>query len=241
MQFAGLLEIVYEDNHLIAVNKPAGWSSAHFDGENDSLDQLVKLHLKEKYGKPGNVFLGVVHRLDKPVTGVLLFARTSKAAARLSEQFRENTIVKKYWAVAEVETGQKTSLSTELVGTLEDWLFHDDAKKLVRVVEKEIPGAKLSRLHYFQKALYQEKIFFELEPQSGRKHQLRVQLASRGSPIIGDRKYGSRFTFGDGIALHARELTFIHPIRHEPITLRAELPKIWRSSFAHLLQEAKLL
>src|SRR5215217_5431409 len=101
MSFANALEILFEDNHLIAVNKPAGWPSAHFDGEEETVDRLVKAYLKEKYQKPGNVFLGVVHRLDKPVTGVLLFARTSKAAARLSEQFREGTIDKVYWAVVE--------------------------------------------------------------------------------------------------------------------------------------------
>src|SRR5215218_9813374 len=99
--FAELLDVLYEDNHIVAVNKPAGWSSAHFDGSDETVDQLVKAYLKEKYAKPGNVFLGVVHRLDKPTSGVLLFARTSKAAARLAEQFREGAVEKVYWAVVD--------------------------------------------------------------------------------------------------------------------------------------------
>ena len=101
MSFADVLDVLYEDNHLVAVNKPSGWPSAHFDGTDETVDRLVKSYLKEKYGKPGNVFLGIVHRLDKPVSGVLLFARTSKGAARLSEQFRDNLVEKVYWAVVE--------------------------------------------------------------------------------------------------------------------------------------------
>lgn len=238
MDYADLLDVLYEDNHLIAVNKPAGWPSAHFDGENETVDRLVRLYLKEKHGKPGQVFLGVVHRLDKAVTGVLLFARTSKGAARLSEQFRENGVVKKYWAVASPSDEPRGPLAKDLAGTLEDWLLHDDGAAIVRPVAEGHPDAKHSRLHFHRKAAWQGKMFFELEPHSGRKHQLRVQLASRGLPIVGDRKYGSPLAFGDGIALHARSLTFLHPTKKEPITLTAELPKTWKGTFAYLLREA---
>src|SRR5437764_1381712 len=126
MSFADALDILHEDNHCLALNKPAGWPTTHFDGKDETVDRLVKSYLKEKYGKPGNVFLGVVHRLDKPVSGVLLFARTSKAAARLSEQFREGAVEKNYWAVVEsvLASGGHEPPEFQLndTGSLEDWL-----------------------------------------------------------------------------------------------------------------------
>src|SRR6478609_6968814 len=135
MSFADALDILFEDNHVVAVNKPAGWPSTHFDGSEETVDRLVKAYLKEKYHKPGNVFLGVVHRLDKPVSGVLLFARTSKAAARLGEQFREGTIEKQYWAVVEGTVGKAA-------GSVEDWLLKDEQRGRVEVVERRTPGAR---------------------------------------------------------------------------------------------------
>src|SRR6476660_5922601 len=141
---SGPLEVLYEDNHCLAVYKPAGRLSAHFDGREETLDREVKGYLKGKYGKPGNVFLGVVHRLDRPVSGVLLFARTSKAAARLSEQFREGTIEKIYWAVVEGE------VSTH-AGSLEDWLRKDREAGRVEVVEPRSPGARQALLHFTRK------------------------------------------------------------------------------------------
>lgn len=228
--FAELLDVLYEDNHVIAVNKPAGWPSAHFDGEDETVDRLVKSYLKEKYAKPGKVYLGVVHRLDKPTSGVLLFARTSKAAARLCEQFREAAVEKVYWAIA-----QCANAFEKPWGTLEDWLFHDDAERRVLVVPPDTLGAKLARTHYQVKARHGGWIWLELTPQTGRKHQLRVQLASRGAPIHGDKKYGSHTLFGESIALHARRATFLHPTKTEPIALTAEVPKLWRGRFAHLL------
>src|SRR5271155_513620 len=141
MSFDDLLDILHEDNHCIAVNKPSGWPSAHFDGQDETVDRLVKSYVKEKYQKPGKVFLGVVHRLDKPVSGVLLFARTSKAAARLSEQFRENSIEKVYWAVVE-------GLIAQQWGTLQDWLRKDQATHRVEVTEEGAEGSKCAVLHF---------------------------------------------------------------------------------------------
>jgi 23S rRNA pseudouridine1911/1915/1917 synthase len=241
MSFADSLDILYEDNHVIALNKPAGWPTTHFEGKEETVDRLVKSYLKEKYRKPGNVFLGVVHRLDKPVSGALVFARTSKAAARLSEQFREGVVEKVYWAVVEDPASpecqrRETRWLTSDTGTLEDWLKKDDAKARVEVVPKATPGAQLARLLFLVRGRHNGLTWLELRPHTGRKHQLRVQLASRGCPVYGDAKYGSKQPFGHGIALHARSLTFLHPTTKEPITVKAEVPKIWRGRFAHLLQ-----
>jgi 23S rRNA pseudouridine1911/1915/1917 synthase len=231
-----MLEVLVEDNHCIAVEKPVGWPTTHYSGAEETVDRLVKSYLKEKYRKPGNVFLGVVHRLDKPVSGVLLFARTSKSAARLSEQFRQGSVEKVYWAI--VERGTKNRLSSELpsAGTLEDWLRKDQERGIVEVTAPHEPGGKQALLHFQTKATHEGLSFLEVRPQTGRTHQLRVQLAHHGWPIYGDRKYGSLHVFGPGIGLHARSLTFLHPIRNEPITLVAELPKAWRGRFAHLLK-----
>jgi len=239
MSFADSLDILYEDNHCLALNKPAGWPTTHFDGTEETVDRLVKAYLKEKHGKPGNVFLGVVQRLDKPTSGVLLFARTSKAAARLSEQFREGAIEKVYWAVVEASGRREPALpwATSDTGSLEDWLKKNDAAARVEVVPPKTPGAQLARLLFQVRGRHDGLTWLELRPHTGRKHQLRVQLASRGCPIYGDAKYGSPHAFGPAIALHARSLTFLHPISKEPITLRADLPKYWLGRFAHLLRE----
>ena len=228
MSFADALDILYEDNHLIAVNKPCGWPSAHFAGTEETMDRVVKAYLKEKYAKPGKVFLGVVHRLDKPVSGVLLFARTSKGAARLCEQFRDNIVEKVYWAVVE-----DSKLAP--AGTLVDWLRKDFVAGVVEVVSPHADGAKQALLHYGTRAEHGGLTLLEIRPQTGRTHQLRVQLASRGRPIYGDAKYGSKLGLGPGIGLHARSLTFLHPVRNEAITLLADVPKTWRGRFAHLL------
>ena len=232
MRYEDLLHVLHEDNHLLALNKPAGWSSAH---DENSMCDLAKAYLKEKYSKPGNVFLGVVHRIDKPVSGVLVFARTSKAAARLSEQFRDHAVVKTYWAVVKKPT-RGNGWATGDSSSLEDWLSHDDDAHIVDVVNEGFPGAKLSKLHYTVKAEYEGQLLLELTPLTGRKHQLRVQLASRGAIIHGDRKYGSDASFGNAIALHARSITILHPTTSEPLTFTAPLPKPWRGRFAHLLK-----
>lgn len=228
--YADLLDVLYEDNHLLALNKPAGWPTTHFDGGDETVDRLAKAYLKEKYQKPGNVFLGVVHRLDKPTSGAVVFARTSKAASRLSEQFRDGAVEKTYWAV--VETGD-TGLSQW--GTLEDWLLHRDDEHRVEVVPPNTPDAKPARTHYQVKATHGGMTLLELRPQTGRKHQLRVQLASRGCPVYADAKYGGKQVFGHAIGLHARSLSFLHPTKNEPVTLTAEVPKPWRGRFAYLL------
>ena len=222
------LDILFEDNHVIAVTKPAGVRSTHFDGIHETLDRAVKKYLKSKYDKPGNVFLGIVHRLDQPTSGVLLFARTSKAAARLSEQFREGTVEKVYWAVID---GAINPPAGEMI----DWLWKDPLSKHVQALKVSAPDAKQARMQYQTRAQAQGYSLLELRPQTGRTHQLRVQLASRGRPIIGDSMYGSERRFADGIALHASRLMFQHPISSEPIALTAEVPKAWRSQFASLI------
>jgi 23S rRNA pseudouridine1911/1915/1917 synthase len=234
MSFADALDILYEDNHCLALNKPAGWPTTHFDGKDETVDRLAKSYLKEKYKKPGNVFLGVVHRLDKPVSGALVFARTSKGAARLSEQFREGVVEKVYWAVVE-DQAKGAPWTTADNGSLEDYLKKNEPKERVEVVPKDTPGAQFARLVWTVRGRQGGLTWLELRPHTGRKHQLRVQLASRGNPIYGDVKYGSDHTFGHAVALHARSLTFLHPTTREPITVKADVPKLWRGRFAHLL------
>lgn len=225
------LEILYEDNHCLAIAKPCGWASTHFQGRDETLDRAVKQYLKEKHQKPGNVFLGIVHRLDKVVSGVLLFARTSKAAARLAEQFREGTVEKVYWAIVEGDVKSEA-------GTLEDWLKKKDER--VEVVPPRSKGAKQALLHFQKRGSHGGLTWLEIRPQTGRTHQLRVQLAHHGHPIFGDARYGSIRTFGNAIALHGRSLTFLHPIRWEPITLTAEVPRPWRGKFAYLFKDKVL-
>jgi 23S rRNA pseudouridine1911/1915/1917 synthase len=225
------LDILYEDNHCLAIAKPAGFLSTHYQGTEETLDRAVKRYLKEKHQKPGNVFLGVVHRLDRPVSGVLLFARTSKAAARLAEQFRQGTVEKVYWAVVEGKVPQPA-------GTLEDWLKKDQTAGRVEVVKAGTPAARQSLLHFQRKAQHGGLSWLEVRPQTGRTHQLRVQLAHHGYPVYGDAKYGSVRTFDGAIGLHARSLTFLHPIRYEPIRVVADIPRTWRGRFAYLFREA---
>ena len=220
------LEILFEDNHCLAVAKPSGVSSAHFQGSEETLDRAVKEYLRRKYDKPGNV----VHRLDKPVSGVLLFGRTSKAAARLAEQFREGTVEKVYWAVVEDDVARRA-------GTLEDWLRKNRDAGRVEVVEPRSRGARQALLHYQVRGSHGGLSWLEVRPQTGRTHQLRVQLAHHNHPIYGDAKYGSIHTFQGAIALHARSLTFLHPVRYEPVTLTADVPRTWRGRFAYLLKE----
>jgi 23S rRNA pseudouridine1911/1915/1917 synthase len=224
------LEILYEDNHCLAVAKPSGVVSAHFQGQEPTLDLLAKDYLKQKHHKPGRVFLGIVQRLDRPVSGVLLFARTSKAAARLAQQFRDGTVEKVYWAVIE------GSLAFP-AGTLRDYLKKDPERRRVEVVMPRTPGARDSELRYQVRAQDDGLSLLEIRPETGRTHQLRVQLGHRGHPIYGDAKYGSRHRFGNAIALHARSLEFAHPIRHERILLTADMPVSWRNEFASLFRQ----
>jgi 23S rRNA pseudouridine1911/1915/1917 synthase len=221
MKKAGALHVLYEDNHCMAVIKPAGMPTAGDRTGDVSLLDLVRRYVKEKYRKPGRVFLGLVHRLDRPVSGVVLFARTSKAAARLSAQFRAGTIRKTYRAWVEGEP-------SAAAGEWTDWLVKDRARNVARVVVPNSPGARHAALAYRTLEATAGAAHLELRPHTGRAHQIRIQLARRGHPILGDVKYGARRTQPGWIALHALELTFDHPVRHEPVTIRAPEPGGWR-------------
>lgn len=214
------LEILYEDNHLLAVNKPAGLATMGVPGGEPSLLTLAKGDIKRRHHKPGNVYLGTVSRLDAPVSGVVLFARTSKAAARLSEQFREREVGKTYWAVV----AGLIPPSGELV----DWLAEDARHRRMHTVEPGQRGARRAVLRYRRLEQVRDGWLVEVSPVTGRKHQIRLQLAAHGYPIVGDRKYGSRRVFTSGIALHARRLEVRHPVRDEPVVLEAPLPASWR-------------
>ncbi len=222
------LQILYEDNHCLVLNKPAGvLTMGDQTGDVTLLDQ-AKAYIQQKYQKPGAVFLGVVHRLDRPVSGVVLYARTSKAASRLSEQFREHRVEKVYWAAV---TGRVTQAAGELVQEL----VKDPATNTVRVVPQPTSQSQSCRLAFRRLGQYGSGqhgpvSLLEIRPQTGRSHQIRVQLASQGWSIVGDRKYGSQSPFAAGqIALHARALTFEHPTQRTPVTVECPPPATWRA------------
>jgi 23S rRNA pseudouridine1911/1915/1917 synthase len=217
-----MLTVLYEDNHCLAVLKPARTLTAGDETGDVSLLDLARAYLKEKFQKPGNVFVGLVHRLDRPVSGVVLFARTSKGAARLSEQFREGTIQKTYRAVVE-------GAVPDAAGEFVDFLLKDEQTNTVRSVKPGTPGARESRLSFRRLKTAGGLSLVEITPATGRSHQIRVQLASRGHPIFGDGKYGSGHRLGGTIALNACSLTFDHPIRHEPVTVMAPDPADWKA------------
>lgn len=216
------LTVLFEDNHCLAVLKPARLLTAGDETGDESLFELAKAYLKTRYNKPGNVFLGLVHRLDRPVSGVILLARTSKAAARLSEQFRAGTVRKTYLALVE---GQVAAAEVELG----DWLVKNEAANLVKVVPTDAEGGKWSVLRYRRLKPGRGVTLLEVTPLTGRSHQIRVQLAQSGHPIRGDSKYGSTHRGGGTIALHAASLTFEHPVRREPLTVSAPMPEDWQT------------
>ncbi len=222
------LEILYEDNHCLAINKPAGLPSQGDSSGDRSVLEIAKGYLKQKYGKPGEVYLGLLHRLDRPTSGVLLLARTSKAAGRLSAQFREGTIQKRYWAIVE---GMPPGPEGDWVDRLEK----APGENRTRVVGSEESAGKEARVHYRVLRRAAAGSWLELVPATGRGHQLRVQLAHRGLPILGDLKYGARrrLRASDGglrIALHARGLVFEHPTLREAILVEAPIPADWPES-----------
>lgn len=219
------LEILFEDNHLLVVNKPAMLPTMGVAEGEPSLLTVAKDYIREKYQKPGNVYLGIVSRLDTPVTGVTIMARTSKAAARLSAAFRDRQVQKFYWAVVAGEL-------PEPEGQLEHYLRKDERHRKVHVTNASAADAQLARLQYRTLKSLGGLTLLEIELETGRKHQIRVQLAKHGFPIIGDRKYGSERKFPNGIALHARQLGIEHPVSKEPISFIAPLPSSWQQERA---------
>ncbi len=215
------LRVLYEDNHLLAVAKPAGLPTMGAPAGRTTMLVLAKQYIKAQYDKPGNVYLGVVSRLDTPVTGVLLFARTSKAARRLAQQFRERVVCKTYWALVRGEMVPPSGRWIDSIARL-------PGRRRVGVVGANHPDAQEAITNYRVLRSGEGVSLVELEPATGRKHQLRVQLAHRGCPILGDTTYGSRQPFPAGIALHARQLEVLHPVRKTPLVLRAPLPEYWR-------------
>jgi 23S rRNA pseudouridine1911/1915/1917 synthase len=223
------LVILYEDNHCLAVAKPAALLTQGVPPGIPTLEAMVKAYLKERYHKPGNVYLGIPHRLDRPVSGVVLFARSSKAAARLAEQFHKRQVRKIYWAVVEGDVQPAE-------GTWDDWLLKIKEEARTEIVTPDTPGARQAQLRYRRMQAIPDGTLLEIEPMTGRMHQIRVQAASRGWPVRGDVLYGAKQKFGPpaelpryrAIALHARSLTFLHPIRYEPVTVNAPLPASWR-------------
>src|SRR5205807_2006957 len=193
-----------------------------------TLEALVKAYLKERYRKAGNVYLGIPHRLDRPVSGVVLFARNSKAARRLAEQFHERRVRNVYWALLEGDVQPNE-------GVWEDWHVKIGEEARTTIAAPDTPGARRAAIGYRQLQKTADGTLLEIEPETGRMHQIRVQAASRGWPVRGDVLYGARLLFGPpaalprdrAIALHARSLTFLHPIRSEPPTVTAPLPDAW--------------
>ncbi len=223
------LDILLEDGPLIAVNKPAGLLTQGVPHGHPTLEGWVKEHLRQKYAKPGNVYLGVPHRLDRPVSGIVVFAKNSKAAARLAEQFRERTVRKIYLAVTE-------RIPNPPAGRLSDWLLKDPVAAHVSIVLPDTEGAREAILDYRVLRSHEGRALLEIELQTGRMHQIRVQLASRGWNIVGDLQYGAALDPADiaaydrlvsPIALHARCLTLAHPIRYDRIELKAPMPPDW--------------
>jgi 23S rRNA pseudouridine1911/1915/1917 synthase len=228
---AGELIILFEDNHVLALAKPAALLTQAPPGV-PSLEAQVKDYLKEKYAKPGNVYLGVPHRLDRPVSGVVVFARNTKAARRLSEQFHTRQVQKTYWAL--VERSPAGEMPPE-EGAWEDWLLKVKDEARAERVAPDAPGAQLAAMRFRRLREIEDFALLEIEPLTGRMHQIRVQTAVRGWPVRGDFLYGARTPFGPpaelprdrAIALHARRLTVLHPIRFEPITLTAPVSADW--------------
>lgn len=219
------LEILFEDNHFIAVNKPAGVLVQPDKGTDASLEVLVKEYIKHQYNKPGEVFLGVCHRIDRPVSGVVIMARTSKALVRMNEMFKTKEVKKTYWAVVE-------NLPAETEGTLIHWLKKDEKKNLSRVWDKEVPGTLRCELHYKWLKSIDHYHLLEINPLTGRHHQIRAQLSAIGCAIKGDVKYHAKRGNRDGsIHLHARKVEFIHPVKKEPIEITAPVPvdNVWKA------------
>lgn len=206
------INIVYEDNHLLIVEKPIN-VPVQLDSSNDQdLLSILKSYLKEKYNKPGNVYLGLIHRLDRPVGGIMVFAKTSKAASRLSEQVRNHTFKKFYYAIVEGKVKEKE--------TLVDKLIKDSRTNISYVSDK----GKEAKLDYELVSYNSKYSLVRINLKTGRSHQIRVQFSSRNHPLFGDQKYNKNSKVGDQIALFAYEISFIHPIKKELMTFKLDLP-----------------
>ena len=212
------MTVVYEDNHIIVVNKTAS-EIVQGDKTGDTpLSETVKQYLKEKYNKPGNVFLGVTHRLDRPVSGLVVFATTSKALSRLNDMFRNGEVKKTYWAIVR-------NRPQELEGELTNWLVRNEKQNKSYAYDKEVKDSKKAVLCYKTIGHSQNYHLLEVDLKTGRHHQIRCQLAKMGCPIKGDLKYGSPRSNPDGsICLHARRIAFVHPVSKESIEIEAPVP-----------------
>ncbi|MFN8340562.1 MAG: RluA family pseudouridine synthase [Cyclobacteriaceae bacterium] len=214
------LPVLYEDNHLIAINKRAGQLVQGDETGDTPLSELVKGYIREKFKKPGEAFLGVIHRLDRPVSGVVLFARTSKGLERMNEQFRLKQTQKTYWAIVAQAPAKPED-------RLVHWLEKNEAKNKTTAYRKERDGAQRSELSYRYIKKTPHGHWLEVKPVTGRPHQIRVQLADIGCPIVGDLKYGAVSANEDAsICLHARALEFIHPVTKVPVVITADLPSV---------------
>jgi 23S rRNA pseudouridine1911/1915/1917 synthase len=213
--------IIYEDNHLLVINKPAGWLVQGDKTGDQTLTDWGKNYLKEKYNKPGAVFLTPAHRIDRPVSGAVLFARTDKALGRLAEMFRKQEVEKEYYAIV---NKQPTSPN----GILKHYLVKDEQRNVVKAYLKPIPNAKESITAYESIGKIESGFLLRIKPSTGRAHQIRVQLASIGCAIIGDLKYGAHEPLNDAsIGLHCLNMTFVHPVQKEILKVEAELPNVF--------------
>lgn len=219
------LQILHEDNHLIVINKRVGDIIQGDKTGDKPLSDVVKEYLKDKYSKPGEVFLGVVHRLDRPTTGIVVFARTSKALTRLNELFKNRETQKTYWAVVK-------NRPPAAAGKLVHFLKRNEKNNTSKAHLKEVPDSKMASLDYRIIATLQNYFALEIDLHTGRHHQIRSQLSAIGSPIKGDLKYGfDRSNPDGGIHLHARRLSFVHPVSKESLTITAPVPEetIWQA------------
>ena len=226
------MQVLYEDNHIIAVSKTCH-EIVQGDKTGDTpLSEMVKAYIKEKYQKPGEVFLGVTHRLDRPTTGVVLFARTSKALTRLNAMFQSHEQIRKtYWAIVErTENGKVKTEKGEAI-KLEHYLWRNEKQNKSFIVKQGTKDAKRAVLSYRAIAQSDRYTLLEVNLETGRHHQIRCQLSAIGSPIKGDLKYGAKRSNPDGgIALHARKIEFIHPVSKQPISITAPVPEdtLWK-------------
>lgn len=215
------LQVLYEDNHLIAVNKPAGLLSQPNDGDQgSSIADQVKAYIRKKYNKPGDAFLGTIHRLDRPVSGVLLFAKTSKGLARMNDLFKKREVKKTYWALVK-------GVPKDTSARLTHYLLRNEKNRRTHAFNKQKHDAVKSELDYELLKVVNKKSWLEVKPITGRSHQIRAQLSAIGNPIVGDLKYDYNKSNPDkSICLHAYSLEFVHPVKKEPIEIKAPSPRL---------------